>query len=89
MGCAVTRSTTPPVTFLTGDGCPNATTMRRHLDAALKAEGWSASYAVIDVDGLPATDPRGGYGTPTVLVGDDDLFGTAEPQTPIAADTPS
>lgn len=65
--------------FLTGDGCPNSTTMRRNLDNALQALGRATDYRVIDVDTLPKSDPRGYYGTPTVLIGDHDLFGMSTP----------
>ena len=87
-GCAVLlvrctarhAATTPQLAFLTGDGCPNSTIMRRNLDKALQAVGLSTDYQLIDVDALPKNDPRGSYGTPTVLISDKDLFGM---QTPI------
>jgi hypothetical protein len=56
--------------------------MRARLDGALRTLGRSTVYPLIDVDTLPETDPRGGCGTPTVLVGDRDLFGMPEPATP-------
>ncbi|MEZ5289762.1 MAG: hypothetical protein R2745_01625 [Vicinamibacterales bacterium] len=68
--------------FLTREGCVNTTTMRANFDAALQRLGWPADYEFIDADTLAESDPRGGYGTPTVLVGNRDLFGLDEPATP-------
>jgi hypothetical protein len=68
--------------FVTRDGCVNTTTMRERLDEALRSLGRPTDYAVIDADRLPASDPRGGYGTPTVLVGTHDLFGMPTPAIP-------
>ncbi len=68
--------------FLTREGCVNTVTMRANLDEALKRLNVSNDYQFIDVDTLPASDPRGGYGTPTVLHEDQDLFGIAEPPIP-------
>lgn len=94
-GCATTA---PPSTgggarspgdlvFLTRAGCVNTDTMLARLNVALQAEGLSANYQVIDADTLPAGDPRGGYGTPTVLVAGRDLFGMPEPTAPLSAPT--
>ena len=68
--------------FLTREGCVNTATMREHLDTALKALGLPRDYQFIDVDTLPASDPRGGYGTPTILYENGDLFGMPEPRVP-------
>ena len=43
----------------------------------------------LECHALPRTDPRVGYGTPTVLIENYDLFGMAEAKTPIAADLPT
>ena len=61
--------------------------MRANLDAALTAMGLPADYRVIDVDTLPATDARGGYGTPTVLLKGVDLFDMPTPSAPHAPAT--
>jgi hypothetical protein len=37
---------------------------------------------VVDLGTLPDTDARGGYGTPTVLHKNRDLFGMPEPPIP-------
>lgn len=68
--------------FLTRSGCVNTSTMRTHLDAALTALGRPLTYEVVDVDALPATDQRGGYGTPTVLYRRRDIFGMLAPSAP-------
>ena len=79
-GCAPKPAAS--LVFVTREGCVNTTTMRERLDEALRAIGRPTDYAVIDADTLPTTDPRGGYGTPTVLVGNVDLFGMPEPTLP-------
>ena len=52
------------------------------LDEALARLGWPADYGLIDADTLLPSDPRVGYGTPTVLYGGRDLFGMPEPPAP-------
>lgn len=73
--------------FLTRDGCVNTVTMRANLDDALKALGLQNDYQYIDADTLNESDPRGGYGTPTVVYRNRDLFGMAEPPVPHPAPT--
>lgn len=68
--------------FLTRQGCVNTVTMRANLDAALKVLGLPNDYQFIDADSLAPSDPRGGYGTPTVLYHGRDLFGMSEPPIP-------
>ncbi len=70
------------IVFLTRAGCVNTAAMRARLDEALVRLGWLTDYALIDADTLTPTDPRGGYGTPTVLFADRDLFGLPEPVAP-------
>lgn len=65
--------------LLTRDGCVNTATMRASLDEALKATALPGDYQFIDADTLNPTDPRAGYGTPTVLYANKDLFGMPEP----------
>jgi hypothetical protein len=84
-GCASTpRATSRPqrLVFLTREGCSNTAVMRANLDEALRALGRSTDYRVVNADVLPTSDPRGGYGTPTVLVNDVDLFGMRVPAVP-------
>lgn len=73
--------------FLTRDGCANTVTMRANLDEALTALGLPAGYRFIDAHTLQPSDPRGGYGTPTVLYEGRDLFGMDEPAAPHPAPT--
>ena len=68
--------------FLTREGCVNTVTMRANLDEALKTLALPNDYQFIDADTLAGSDPRGGYGTPTVLHQDQDLFGMEEPPIP-------
>jgi hypothetical protein len=53
--------------------------MRERLDEALTVLGRPRNYALIDADALPSNDPRRNYGTPTILVGTQDLFGMPAP----------
>lgn len=83
-----TQSSPPgPLVFLTRDGCANTATMRTRLDAALARLGARTDYAVIDADTLTESDVRRGYGTPTVLHDNRDLFGMPEPTPPIPSPT--
>jgi len=68
--------------FLTRDGCVNTDAMRARFDEALTALGLPSGYAVIDAAALSASDPRGGYGTPTILINSRDLFDMPEPSVP-------
>ena len=76
------KGTMKDLVFLTREGCVNTVTMRANLDVALKALGLPDDYQFIDADTLASSDPRGGYGTPTVLHQGQDLFGMEEPPTP-------
>ena len=73
--------------FLTRDGCVNTANMRTRLDEALDRLSASKDYAVIDADTLPHNDLRLGYGTPTILYRNRDLFGLPEPR--LAAPMPT
>lgn len=70
----------PRLTFLTRGACVNTPAMRASLDEALRESGYAVDYIVIDMDALDASDPRCGYGTPTILLDGRDLFGAAEPE---------
>ncbi len=65
----------------------NTATMRTRLDAALDRLGAATDCAVIDTDTLADGDARRGYGTPTVLYNNRDLFGMPEPTPPIPSPT--
>jgi hypothetical protein len=70
------------IVFLTRAGCVNTEGMRAHLDAALARLAWPTDYSLLDADTLSPSDPRGGYGTPTVLFAGRDLFGMPVPSVP-------
>ncbi|HKE28665.1 MAG TPA: hypothetical protein VKB88_40220 [Bryobacteraceae bacterium] len=61
--------------------------MRSALDEALKSLKLPTDYVLVDVDKLDTSDRRRGYGTPTVLYRNRDLFGLAEP--PPSTEAPS
>lgn len=67
------------ISFLTRTGCANSPLLQGRLIEAIKTLGLDATLAVIDRTTLPAADHRTGYGTPTVLVDDEDLFGHPKP----------
>lgn len=79
-GFALTAPVVPAIEFLTRDGCVATDRMRANLDLALKKLNRSVKYTVTDVDTLDATDSKRGYGTPTVLVNGQDLFGMPAPE---------
>jgi hypothetical protein len=81
------RAIARPIEFLTRQGCANTAIMKRNLDEALARLSRPVRYSVIDLDQLPATDARRGYPTPTVLQGDTDLFGLAQPVSPFPEPT--
>lgn len=73
--------------FLTRGGCVNTASMRANLDEALKALSLPNNYQFVDADTLKPSDARVGYGTPTVLCADRDLFGMDQPSVPQPAPT--
>jgi hypothetical protein len=79
-GCSAPAS--KRIEFLTRSGCVQTKMMQLHLDNAIKASATPITYAVVDLDTLPATDVRKAYPTPTILVGSVDMFGMEEPQPP-------
>jgi hypothetical protein len=70
------------LTFLTREGCVNTPDMLVNLDDALIKLGWRRNYQVVDIGGLPATDVRTGYPTPTLLWQSRDIFGLPTPKRP-------
>ena len=81
------RPPSGPLVLLTRGGCVNTTTMRTRLDEALARLGVPKAYTVIDADALAGSDVRRGYGTPTVLYDNRDLFGMPELTPPIPSPT--
>lgn len=70
------------VVFLTREGCVNTATMRTNFEEALKALQLPNDYQFVDADTLKESDPRGGYGSPTILIANRDLFEMPEPPVP-------
>ena|SRR6516164_62414 len=81
------RFSSRDLVFLTRNGCVNTARMRSALDESLKSLKLPADYVLIDVDRLSTSDRRRGYGTPTVLYRNRDLFGLSEP--PASTKAPS
>ena len=82
-GCGQQPLSSPKaVEFLTRSGCVQTKIMRVRLDKAIEALGRPISYSVVDLDGLPASDVRKAFPTPTILVGRVDMFGMDEPKPP-------
>jgi hypothetical protein len=75
------------LTFLTRGDCPTTPDMAARLEAALTALPLPNDYQVVDLDALPATDPRTGYPTPTILSRNRDMFGLAKPTPPFPKPT--
>ena len=73
--------------LLTRVGCVNTRAMRANVDEAIASLRPPVVYEVIDLDTLPAGDLRRGYPTPTLLYGNRDLFGLAEPRPPLPQPT--
>ncbi|HEY3382527.1 MAG TPA: hypothetical protein VGK32_12205 [Vicinamibacterales bacterium] len=73
--------------LLTRHGCRKTAAMLTNLDAALEAQGWPPGCQRLDIGTLPASDPRTGYPTPTLLYQGNDVFGMPVPQPPF--DVPS
>ena len=86
-GCRTASVNPGDLTFLTRAGCVQTDEMRSHLDEALKAKGLPTSYAVVDLDKLPASDARRGYPTPTLLYKGADMFGMPAPTPPFPEPT--
>jgi hypothetical protein len=62
--------------------CPNTPAMRENLRAALALIGRGSTFADVNQEGLPASDLRRGWPTPTVLIDGADLFGMTPPSAP-------
>ncbi|MGJ8635353.1 MAG: hypothetical protein ACSHX5_00710 [Phycisphaerales bacterium] len=60
------------IEFLYFDGCPNTPKLREELEEALDKQG--LSFTQINMTELDQNDLRRGYGSPTILVDNQDLF---------------
>ena len=72
------------IEFLGRSDCPHSPAMEKNFVSALETSGIDKKYKYIDLASLPANDYRRGYGTPTVLINGEDLFGMPKPM-PIAS----
>ena len=72
------------IEFLGRSDCIHSPKMEKNLIAALSVSGLEKKYKYIDLASLPAEDYRRGYGTPTVLINGEDLYGMSKPK-PIAS----
>ena len=69
----------PKITFLTRKGCPNSPVMYQRLMSELAERRIAQEPETVDIGHLEKGDLRTGYGTPTVLIDDVDLFGLETP----------
>ena len=67
------------IEFLGTGSCANSPIMEKKLQEALALKGLAETYSYIDIRKLPESDFRRGYGTPTVLVNGEDIFGAPRP----------
>ena len=67
------------IEFLGTGSCANSPIMEKKLQEALALKGLAETYSYIDIKKLPEGDFRRGYGTPTVLVNGEDIFGAPRP----------
>jgi predicted thioredoxin/glutaredoxin len=72
------------IEFLGRSDCIHSPKMEKNLVSALENSGLEKKYKYIDLASLPAEDYRRGYGTPTVLINGEDLYGMSKPK-PIAS----
>ena len=68
------------IEFLGRSGCSHSPAMEKNLVAAFKKVEIEKKYKYIDLASLPKDDYRRAYGTPTVLINGEDLFGMARPR---------
>jgi len=66
------------VELLIRKGCAQSPEMRENLAAAYRLKGREPAFETVDAAALRASDPRTGYGTPTILEDGRDLFGMPE-----------
>lgn len=85
--CGGVRTSVGELTLLTRGECVNTAPFAANLESVLGAWRLPNDYQVVDLNTLPATDPRTGYPTPTLLYRNRDLFGMPEPTPPFPAPT--
>ena len=78
------NNTSKNIEFLGRSDCIHSPAMEKNLVSALEASGLEKKSKYINLASLPTKDYRRGYGTPTVLINGEDLFGMPKPK-PIAS----
>lgn len=64
------------------EGCPHTSQMRLSLQDAMRELHWDTPIDTLDVNELSEKkDIRAGYGSPTILINGEDLFGAGRPTT--------
>ncbi len=92
-GCASMKNA-PPTTaadvshdkaliVLSFDGCPNSPEVLRAAHEAANTLGTGWTVHRIDIESLPPDDIRRGYGSPTILWNEHDIFGAPIPSSPV------
>lgn len=71
----------PQLVVLYFDGCPNTPPLLESARRAVARLGDPWELVRVDLEALPDDDPRRGYGSPTILLGGEDLFGLPAPST--------
>ena len=71
-------TTSHSIEFLYFDGCPNTPKLRETLELALNTT--DQHFTPVDMTTLDESDLRRGYGSPTILVDNQDLFGVPRPK---------
>jgi hypothetical protein len=75
------------IEFLGRSDCIHSPAMEKNFVSALETSGVDKKYKYIDLASLPAGDYRRGYGTPTILINGEDLFGMPKPMPITSAPT--
>ena len=73
------------IEFLGRSDCSHSPAMEKSLIAAIEKRGMGNQYKYINLASLPVDDHRRGYGSPTVLINGEDLFGMPRPKPTRAA----
>jgi len=73
------------IEFLGRSACSHSPAMEKNLLSALEKSGKGDKYKYIDLASLSVDDYRRGYGSPTVLINGEDLFGMPRPMPTTAA----
>jgi len=68
------------IVFLARKGCPNSPAVYKSLLASLAGLDVSVEPVTLYLGELSKDDLRTGYGTPTILIDGDDLFGRSKPE---------